>query len=148
MSDYCCRWRSSTPQLEATLPQTGRGTITPDTSGVALPDEVDKALGLPRGAAGYYDLDEVNCQCRAVTYSTMGNLLDSERQNLRRKAGHHISRVDAMRLDILATAALEARNESSSEALQIFYALAEAEARLDLAQHGESELLADLDRAR
>ena len=148
MSDYCCRWHCSTPQLEAILPQTARGTIAPDTSGVASPDEVDKTLGLPRGAASYYELDEFTCQCRAVTFSTQGNLLNAERESLRRKAGHHISRVNAMRLDILATAELEARNESSSEALQIFYALAEAEARLDLAHRAEAELLADLDRAR
>ena len=144
----CCRWRSAPPQLETTLPPTARGALVPDTGNVASPEEVDKVLGLPRGESSYYELDEVTCQCRAVANSTEGNLLDSERENLRREAGQHISPADAMRLDILATAALVARNESASEALQIYYGLAEGEARLDLARHGESELLADLDRAR
>lgn len=148
VSKLCCHRHSTAPQLETTLPPTVRGTLSPDLGGVASPGEVDTALGLPRGESSYYELDEVTCQCRAVANSTQGNLLDSERENLRRKAGKHISRADAMRLDILGTAALEARNESASEALQIYYGLAEGEARLDLARHAESELLADQDRAR
>ena len=144
----CCRWHSTSPQLETTLPPTARGTLAPNISGVASPEEVDKALGLPRGESNYYELDEFTCQCRAVANSTTGNLLESERESIRRKAGKHINAADAMRLDILGTAALEARNESASEALQIYYGLAEGEARLDLARRGESELLADLDRAR
>ncbi len=148
VNKLCCRWHSTAPQLETTLPPTARGTLSPDIAGVGSPDEVDRALGLPRGESSYYELDEVTCQCRAVANSTQGNMLDAERENLRRKAGKHIGRADTMRLDILGTAALEARNESASEALQIYYGLAEGEARLDLARRGESELLADLGRAR
>ena len=150
VNKLCCRWHSTAPQLETTLPPTERGTLAADTRGVASPEEVDRALGLPRGEPSYYELDEITCQCRAVANSTTGNLLDAERESLRRKAGKHVSSADTMRLDILGTAALEARNESASQALQIYYGLAEGEARLDLETWlcGESELLADLDRAR
>jgi hypothetical protein len=79
-------------------------------------------------------LNERECQCRAASESTLGNLFASQRQLLAERRGKHL-RGDHLRdlqMTILAHSEAEARNQSAGGALELFYRLSEAEARHDI----------------
>ncbi|HMF15663.1 MAG TPA: hypothetical protein VKE98_00580, partial [Gemmataceae bacterium] len=78
----------------------------------------------PSFAGPYGALTAAQCQCRAAQASGMGNLLEKE-ANLAPSHGHK----GDMRQSLLSNSALEARNKDSAAALDLFYRLAEAEAR-------------------
>lgn len=144
----CCPSGSScSSMLEESLVPIEPRSLVPDVSLLGSPAALEKLAGRGENAAvHYYELSEPQCQCQAAAHSTLGNLLDSERATLARQSGHHVSRSQNAKLDALATAALEARNDSAAAALQLFFALAEGEARLQLAAASEHELQSDLDK--
>ena len=78
----------------------------------------------PSFAGPYRALTAAQCQCRAAQASGMGNLLEKEAA----VAPSHGHKGD-MRQSLLSNSALEARNKDSAAALDLFYRLAEAEAR-------------------
>ncbi|HEX4148078.1 MAG TPA: hypothetical protein VHY20_03780, partial [Pirellulales bacterium] len=143
-----CSTAAGSAALNESLPAVERSTIVADTSAIGSLAEVDRALGRPTGGAPYYALTAGDCQCRAAAQSSLGNLLDGERRIVCSRQGHKMSAGDAVRLRALSAAAQEARNRSASQALQLYYSLAEVEVQLDLAQQGEDELAADMRRVR
>jgi hypothetical protein len=74
----------------------------------------------------YHALTEQDCQCLAAGASRMASLLE-EAQGL---VGSHGR--SSLQDVILQTAAVEARNKDASTALELYFRLAEAEARRDL----------------
>jgi outer membrane protein TolC len=80
----------------------------------------------------YRTLYEHEAQCQAAQASSKAALLEQEEAQAGRK--HHSSRKSEMQQAILRTAALEQRNSDAGDALELFYKLAEAEAKWDLLQ--------------
>jgi hypothetical protein len=96
---------------------------------------VDQVLGFPGAPGDYHALGPADCQCLAARASKLGNLFDGERRALaaNESASGCCSRTDnSLTYDVLRTAALEARNRSAGDALEVYFRLAENEARLDL----------------
>jgi hypothetical protein len=90
---------------------------------------MQKLIGLdvmpkPSFAGPYRALTAEECRCRAAQASSMGNLLEREAD----LAPSHGRKADLQRA-LLQTASQEARNKDASAALELFYRLAEAEAR-------------------
>lgn len=133
---------------DAPLEQIDRSKIVTDTSAVGSLASIEKALGKPAGTIRYYSLAADDCQCRAAAHASIANLLDGERRLLCCQSRRGITPDTAVRLRAMSAAALEARNHAASEALQIYYSLAEIEARLDLATNSEEELEADMRRVK
>ena len=127
----------ATASLEM-LPETPRQAIEPNLDGVSTPSRpIDR-----RGELGfrYYALSAEACQCRAAEASSLGNLLASEGPAMRSASKGRSKPGDKGRTIVLAGASDEARNLSAAKALLIYYALAEGEARLDLADRGLVEI--------
>ncbi|HEY4313561.1 MAG TPA: hypothetical protein VGN12_29180 [Pirellulales bacterium] len=122
------------PPTSDSLEVVERGAALVDVERVERLPAVDQQLGYPRAAGNYHALSKPECQCLAARASKLGNLLDGERRALAaREAGKHCSHEDnSLTYDVLRTAALEARNRSSADALSTYYALELNEARLDL----------------
>src|SRR4051812_23867528 len=62
------------------LPLVSRGSLEPDVA--ALPAEPPVFLGAVSGDIRYRLLRAIECQCQAVLYSSVGNLLARERARL------------------------------------------------------------------
>ncbi len=113
-----------------------------DDSGAATPVshtsatlDLDKLPDLDRHmstAAGkpYRTLTAKDCQCLAAKASRLATALEQEAKLV---GGKHAGRRGAsLQQAVLETAALEARNKDAGTALDLFYRLAEAEAKRDL----------------
>jgi hypothetical protein len=137
----CCPCvRGSCPgSIETWLTPVARGSLAPDISGLKDLPPLDNRWN-------YYALSPQDCQCLAAMHSTLGNLLDDERRALAAAAGKHRKCVDQIKMNVLAQAAAEARNQSASDALQLYYGLVEGEARVDLIMGGEKQLDGDMER--
>jgi hypothetical protein len=116
-----CLW--SADEGAASLPQTVRTAFHLDLS--KLPGDIQPVAF----AGNYRSLTEQDCQCLAAQSSRLGSALEAE-QGLAAPHGH--VRKGTLQEAILETAALEARNKDAGTALDLFYRLAEAEARRDL----------------
>jgi len=132
-----------------------RGRLEADVRAVGGFGEVDAALDARHLApATYHPLDPNQCQCLAASASSLANLFDSERCVVQASAGAGRRRLDhgaCLQLDVLRTAAQEARNRSAADALEHYYHIAESEARIDLVDGGVAaldDLLADVARMR
>ncbi|HVU90174.1 MAG TPA: TolC family protein [Pirellulales bacterium] len=130
-----------------------RGTLPVDTARVERLPAVDGQLGYPRPPGNYHALSKAECQCLAVRASQLGNLFDGERRALAaREDARHCSHEDnSLTYDVLRTAALEARNRSAADALNIYYQLELNEARHDLLGRSLNEVGAavqNVDRLR
>jgi hypothetical protein len=104
------------------------------------------------GPFAYRSLTDLQCQCLAVRNAELANLLDSERQVVALEAARggwlRASRkqeLSDMQQRILINASQEIRNRNAAAALELYYHLAEAEAKLDLVEQS-SEILRDVTR--
>jgi hypothetical protein len=83
--------------------------------------------------AQYRALTAQRCQCLAVRNAGLANMLDEERQGVAKQTGQHSHNQAAeLKQDILLQSAVEVRNRSSAAALELYFHLAEAEAKSDL----------------
>ncbi len=108
-----------------------RRQITADLSAI---DQFE-ALALPpaesmSGSEPYRSLNPADCQCYAVQASAGGNRLAAERsavcaQNSKRP--RKTERITRLRMQLLATAEIAARDITAAEALEAYYKLAAAE---------------------
>jgi len=147
--------RGGASAIEKGLAAAPRGTLEPDVRTVGGFVEVDAALHARHApAAAYHTLDPNQCQCLAVSGSSLANLFDRERCVVQASADGCRGRLDhgdCVQLDVLNTAAQEARNRSAADALEHYYHLAEYETKLDLVAGGVTDtdgLLADIGRMR
>jgi len=130
------------------LASTERNSLEPDYD--QLPTgKIPDANELPVPRPTYRAVTEREVQCFAVQASELGNLLDQE--NLVATAQPSLGRREKVQCDQQAVksfqssirywAAVEARNQSSAIALEMYFRLAEAEATADLLR--ESRTLLD-----
>ncbi len=126
----------ATPAAEAvqaapvTLPSMGQPTRT-SVAALALPSyqAVEKALARPSEVTGYRLLMDSQCQCLAAAESTLGNLLDSQRQSTLAGSGKRRDREAQSRAvlaDVLGLRAVEQRNKVAATAMELYYRLAGA----------------------
>ncbi|MGE3809523.1 MAG: hypothetical protein AB7K24_33075, partial [Gemmataceae bacterium] len=142
-----CRYTESVElaRPEPALPPTERGKLEQEfvdaIQPVAFKEEAPAAA-----APGYRALSVFECQCLAAGASTLANLLDQERWTPptcpRLNQVCH-KRQTQMRDALLFYTALEARNRQAGGALEVYYRIAEGEARIELVQ----ETLTFLDEA-
>ncbi|HEY5313909.1 MAG TPA: hypothetical protein VIK18_15375 [Pirellulales bacterium] len=144
----CCPTPGCWSHFDLPMEQVERSKIVADTSAVVSLAGLNQALGKRADSNHYYALTAEDCQCRAAEQSALGNLLDGERRVLRSRSQRGITPDTAVRLRALSAAAEEARNHSASQALQLYYSLAEVEAQLDLGTHSEQELEGDMRRVK
>lgn len=113
-----------------------RGDAESGLHDLTVPGTVAELNQREPSAPHYRGLAPRECQCRASAASSVANLLDQERQAVT----EHLAwcpkskRLADMKDAILLHAALEARNQSAGSALEVYYRLAEAEARWQLLQ--------------
>ncbi|HEX5446446.1 MAG TPA: hypothetical protein VFW87_21690, partial [Pirellulales bacterium] len=116
--------------LEQTLAPTTPQAIDIDDRQVESLDQVENVTargGRPPGE--YRALPPHTCQCLASRASAHGNTLAAERRALAATASPHgLSEEERLKLRVLRTTELEARNSSAGMALKAYYHLAEAEA--------------------
>jgi hypothetical protein len=130
------------PQLRDLLAQGDRGTLrlAVDSSGREFDDT----------HFDYYTLDPRECQCLAVERSKLGNMLDDHRRKLAQNTRKH-EPCDCVLPELLASAALEARNRTASSALELYFTIARLEAQKELLDVAIEELdaaVAEVDAAR
>lgn len=138
------------PQV-APLPLTQRATLEPDIA--SLPAEPPPVLIGATAEIRYRLLRAVDCQCLAVIHSSIGNLLARERVGLADaqrgcpKSSLHVllprqcaQSVNELKTAILYYSELEARNRSAAYALDLYYRLAESEAKADLLDQAAADL--------
>lgn len=131
----------------APLPLVPRGTIDPDVS--ALPSEPSGPRPRPER---YRGLTAAECRLLAVRNAPLAADLDEHPDN--RASGHHVGKKesDLARVSRLVRgyAADELRNRAAGDALDLYYKLAAAEGRFDLALEAHRVLrtqLADVEQA-
>jgi hypothetical protein len=147
------------PPPATALPLTERATLEPDIA--ELPAEPPPPLIGATGAIRYRLLRAVDCQCLAVIHSSVGNLLARERAGLAN--GHRCGEksslsflfprqcdqsVTELKTAILAYSEQESRNRSAGDALDLYYRLAESEAKSDLLDHAAADLADAVQRSR
>jgi hypothetical protein len=127
-----------------TLPAMERGRL--DIQGEARME----AVAAPARRFAYRGVTPEQCQCLAVQNAGTANMLDSERQGvaiqaarLGRLHSHQESELAETKATILFHAAREIRNRNAGTALEVYYHLAEAEAKSDLAEQS-ADILRDL----
>lgn len=128
----CCPPDNGTVQYP--LPEIERGSLSPDLSNMGSLSEVNAILGTRSGHA-YRALTPQQCQCLAAEASSLGNLFEADRRSViatASKKHHGPTRAEKLKAEILAIAALEARNRSAADALDLYYRIAESEAQQDL----------------
>lgn len=127
------------------LPPVARGRLEPD-------DESLPAAEIPapvQGKLAYRALTVEQCRCLAVRNAEMANLLDAERQGVAEQAhsgwlrAHKERALSNIKQSILLHAAQEIRNRNAAAALELYYHLAEAEAKAGLAERS-FEILRDV----
>jgi outer membrane protein TolC len=129
-----------------TLPVIERGHL--DIHGEGLTNPVPA----PARRISYRGLTPEQCQCLAVQNAEMANMLDSERQGVAIQAAqlgclrpHEERELPEMKESILFHAAQEIRNRNAGAALELYYHLAEAEAKSALVEKS-AEILQDLSK--
>jgi outer membrane protein TolC len=133
------------------LPIVERGHIEPD--GETLSAAVVSPLAQREFV--YRALAAEPCQCLAVRNADMANLLDAERQGVAKQAAqsgwlraHREHGLSDIKQTILFNAAEEIRNRNAAAALELYYHLAEAEAKSDLVERSLQILRDVSDRFR
>ena len=120
--------------------------VTVDWKSFRAADEAIVALTSAVTAAGYRTLTEQECHCWAVEQSTLGNMLDAERQlvcTTQRDCHGRLRPQAALLVKLLAISAADARYDAATTATELFYRLAEAHLQGDVLKRS----LAEVDQA-
>jgi hypothetical protein len=109
---------------------------------------IESSQPLPPGDHGhqYYALQVNQAQCMAASASPIAASLIAERRVASSTAGHHDECSLALRQQVLTAAAAEAQNQAAASALQVYYSLAEGEAKRDVLDRSQDELDRTLNR--
>jgi hypothetical protein len=123
------------------LPATERGNVEPTAGDLpSLPFEAFPPLVPP--SPRYRRLREADAECLAVRFSSQANMLDKERAQMEtahppskcKPCGSRSDRAWQLRRSILYYAALDDRNRSAGQALQLYFKAAELETQIILLQ--------------
>jgi hypothetical protein len=138
--------------MSVTLPSMGQPTRN-SVASLSLPSyqAVEKALAKPAEVAGYRLLTDSQCQCLAAAESTLGNLLDWQRQTTLAASGtrrDREARSRAVLADVLGLRAVEQRNKSAASAMELYYRLAGAYFARDQLDRSIQELQHSIDDFR
>lgn len=130
---------AAAPVVETILPEVGRDDSWADPAKTPPTPMASGAADRISEAGPYRGLDAVGCQCLAARNAPTAQLLDSKRAGLAGEGGHPLLKhghgadeVKEMAAALLAEEALVARNLAAGAALELFYRLAQAEARWHL----------------
>ncbi|MBV8267801.1 MAG: hypothetical protein JO252_15860 [Planctomycetaceae bacterium] len=144
----CCGPHPADSPAEAVLPDGPRGAIDPDLNGLPGFSLLDDTLRRERAAVHpYRTLGVADAQCLGAQASPIGSLLDRKAAECMGASGdkcgpcrREVDRLTLVQQEILQDVALEARNRSAGGGLELFYRLAEAEARYDVLRRSIAEL--------
>ncbi|HWA97740.1 MAG TPA: hypothetical protein VG713_04585 [Pirellulales bacterium] len=131
----CSRW------IEELLPAIPRGTMPWSAS--------DEPAPPPRPEHHYYALQPQQCQCMAASATPMASSIVRERDAATSRHDHQAAA--SLRWQVLTGVAAELQNKSSGAAMQLYYSLAEGEAKRDVLDRSMVELngmLAKIDQMR
>ncbi len=120
-----------------------RGVLSADLSAVAPYSAVDRLLGPPPGPSQYRVLRAEDIQCLAAANAPLANLYASESNAVQSGAGCHNQPSACVLSKLAAYRAADERNKNAANALELFYALAEAQIQRDILDR----TLAEFDRA-
>ncbi len=112
-----------------------RGSIDIDLA--KLPSPSSNLPGLlpgPDGQHPYWGLTEAECLCQAAANSSLGNMLEGENGAKGRHGKKRSGKAGDVKQNVYFYLAEEARNQSAGAAMDLYYRLAEAEAKWDLLQ--------------
>jgi hypothetical protein len=145
-----CAQTASCPACPAERPLMPRGQMEPIFDRLAVQVGPLHTLGHGDPSHKYRALTERECQCQAASASTLGNLFAEELHALSRKHGKLLAgdRQNQIQTTILTYSEAEARNMAAGSALDLYYKLAEAEARAELLAQTISSMDASLARMR
>ena len=139
---------------EVVLPKVTRGEIVPTVSKASIVRQPVGATDLPASAQfDYHALTASECQCLAARNSALGRVLDSKAADCQAHDCEDGGSDPTPRVlgAAMSEAAREARNRAASDALELYYRLAESEARRDIIRRSLAEigkLLADEETLR
>jgi hypothetical protein len=123
------------------LPLVERGHLVPAVDELPPMNPLGLDLGIDQ-LPEYRGLTPLECQCLAVMHSALGNLLSGERRAMREKAEIcHPDRVAEIKRRVLAYASAEARNHSGGVGMEMYFHLAEAEAKRDILEVSLNEIM-------
>jgi hypothetical protein len=126
-----------------------RGQLEKTLADVPVKLGVAEALHDLPAAKPYRPLTDRECECRAAAEATLANLFANELQSV---GGRHAKlfgdRLRRLQITILTHSEAEARNQSAGAALELFYRLAEAEARWELLRESITALDSAVAKAR
>ncbi|MBS0210022.1 MAG: TolC family protein [Planctomycetes bacterium] len=97
-------------------------------------------------AAAYVELSAAECQRLAIMHAPLGYSLMTERAALRQSLGAKLHHAARARAEALKYAVLESQNRAAGEALTLYFDLAEAEAKFDLANESVTQLQHAIDQ--
>jgi len=90
--------------------------------------------------ATYVELSAAECQRLAIMHAPLGYSLMTERASLHQSLGAKLHHAAGVRAEALKCAVLESQNRAAGEALTLYFDLAEAEAKFDLANESVAQL--------
>jgi Outer membrane efflux protein len=154
-ADVCASPGAAEPS-EVQLPLTKRGHLEPDPDRIRTAPGDDQSADLPCDRATQYQaLTERQCQCLAAQHASAASVLEGEARVVGERprqplpaCGQKKQARAGLQQTVLTYAALEARNLAAGQALELYYRLAEAEAKLDLTRAGLAQLGDAVARAR
>ncbi len=127
---------SGTPDYTAGLPDAQRGQVTVDLAAIASFESLAIAPADDvRGGEPYRSLGPADCQCIAVEASAGGNRIAAERDAVCAQHSADPKRMACLtqlRMQLLSTAEIAARDLTSAQALEYYYKLAAAEHGRDI----------------
>lgn len=102
---------------------------SPNLSALAEHDAVQLASAVTSRSVTHRGLTPIECQCLAVSASSLGKLLSSERGTVKTPHAwfHRAAHRASVERRMLYYASQEARNRSAGDALRVYWGLAEAE---------------------
>ncbi len=120
---------------EASLAVTTESIIQPDWASIPAFERVDQILRRQPQPTAYHVVSREQVQCRAAANSVRGNLLATEAQLVCCTHLDRYGRVTpegAVLSNAMAIQAVDERNASAADALELFYGLKEAQLQRDL----------------
>lgn len=131
----CCSGSAASHWVEEALPAVERGTMAWDAT-TGSPG--------PAATAHYYALTPIECQCMAARAAPLASLMVRERGVS--SGGSRHDRAAPLRSQVLTGAAAELQNDAAGTAMQLYYRLAEGEAKRNVLDRVGHELDQMLDR--
>ncbi len=120
--------------------QSEPNTLHADLSNLPNYQTVDQALNQPTVPVQYGVLPSCDAQCLAAANAPLAKLYDAERCAVLANADCRTQSAACVLSRLMAYRAVDERNKAAASALELFYALAEAEANHDILNRGVDEV--------